>query len=227
MIRKSLRLGLVSALTVASVVTLALPAAAESGGMFGNFFNWLGESHRDRYAPVNAYTDPAANPEQRLQPAPITPSVSGNAYCVRLCDGRYFPISSPAASSRAEATKVCAGMCPASKTAIYRGGDIDNAAGSGGERYAELPNAFVFRKRVVADCTCNGHDAFGLAPVDIATDTSLQAGDIVATGAGLTVFKGSRGDIHRTAEFTPIRPAPTLSADTRRTLTGMKVSRSD
>jgi uncharacterized protein DUF2865 len=227
MTRKSPLLGLASALVLAGVAVVALPhqAAAESG-LFGDIFHWLSGSRDDRFAPATAYTDPAATPERRPL-VPAVPSVSGGTYCVRLCDGRYFPLSSAAASSRAGAAKVCSAMCPASKTAIFRGGDIDTAYGAGGERYADIGNAFVYRDRLVADCTCNGRDAFGLAPVDIATDTTLRPGDIVATSAGLTVFKGSRGETHKAAEFSPIRNAPYVSADTRRKLADTLVSRGD
>jgi hypothetical protein len=83
----------------------------------------------------------------------------------------------------------------------------------------------VYRERLVADCTCNGRDPFGLARVDIATDPTLRAGDIVATGGSLQVFKGSRGDTHKTAEFTPI--GPNVASETRRKLAGTRVSRSD
>jgi hypothetical protein len=227
----SVFLGLASAAAIVGMAAIAAapPAAAESGGIFGAIFNIFGDSHDGRYAPVNAYAAPAVTPPVKpldLQSPPAgTPG--GTSYCVRLCDGRYFPLSSPIAGSRASAAKICTAMCPAADTAIFRGGDIDSAYGERGERYANLAQAFVYRDRLVAGCTCNGHDAFGLAPVDVATDPTLRAGDIVATRSGLQVFKGSRGDIHKSAEFTPIRSAPYVSADTRRMLAGMRVSHSE
>ena len=51
-----------------------------------------------------------------------------------------------------------------------------------GARYADLDNAFVYRQKIVEDCTCNGKDSFGLAQIDVAADPTLRQGDIVATG---------------------------------------------
>jgi hypothetical protein len=178
---------------------------------------------------VTAYAAPAVTPPDKPLELQSPPAMSsgGATYCVRLCDGRYFPLSSAVAGSRMSAAKICSAMCPAANTAIFRGGDIDNAYGERGERYANHAQAFVYRDRLVANCTCNGHDAFGLAPIDVATDPTLRAGDIVATRSGLQVFKGSRGDTRKSAEFTPIRSALSVSADTRRMLAGVRVSPSE
>jgi Protein of unknown function (DUF2865) len=108
----------------------------------------------------------------------------GPAYCVRTCDGRYFPISSSDNQGRAAA---CNSFCPASETEVVYGSNIDNAATEYGKRYSELPNAFRYRNEIVAGCTCNGKDQFGLAPVSIENDPTLRKGDIVAGGGGLMV----------------------------------------
>jgi hypothetical protein len=229
-IRSRAILGVASAALLAGLTLVAAPhrAAAESGGLFGNLFNWLGGSRDERFAPTgtyNAYSAPGVTREKPLE-LQVPPAISsgGTAYCVRLCDGRYFPLSSPVATSRASAANVCSALCPAAKTAIFRGGDIDNAYGTRGERYADLDTAFVYRDRLVSDCTCNGHDAFGLARLDVSTDPTLRAGDIVATNAGLQVFNGSRADTRNAVQFTPIRNAPYVSVDTRRKLAGARVS---
>ena len=44
------------------------------------------------------------------------------------------------------------------------GSTIDNAVTETGKPYSELPNAFRYRNEIVAGCTCNGKDQFGLAP---------------------------------------------------------------
>ena len=51
-----------------------------------------------------------------------------------------------------------------------------------GARYADLDNAFVYRERILDNCTCNGRNSFGLAPIDAASDPTLRPGDIVASG---------------------------------------------
>jgi len=76
-----------------------------------------------------------------LQPSPARPVVespvvatSGPSFCVRSCDGKYFPLMRGAASP----TQMCQAFCPASQTEVFFGASIDNAnAASGGERYAD------------------------------------------------------------------------------------------
>jgi Protein of unknown function (DUF2865) len=111
-------------------------------------------------------------------------SGGGQAYCVRTCDGRYFPI---AASDRQSRAASCNSFCPAGDTKIVYGSGIDNAATETGKPYSELPNAFRYRNELVAGCTCNGKDQVGLAPVRIENDPTLRKGDIVAGSDGLVV----------------------------------------
>jgi len=123
--------------------------------------------------------------DNNSQPEPQRPAVAGSgpAFCVRSCDGKYFPLMRGAASP----TQMCQAFCPASPTKIFFGSNIDHAYASTGERYADSENAFAYRKALRADCTCNGRSPAGLAPVDLAMDGSLRSGDVVATGGGLVV----------------------------------------
>src|SRR5262249_7381635 len=137
---------------------------------------------------------PSTRPEsgQRFESGPSV------AYCVRLCDGRFFPIQR---SSGANPAQVCSAFCPATRTKIYSGGVINHAVAPDGTRYSDLPNAFAYRDRIVADCTCNGKDAFGLVtPATASDDATLRAGDIVATDQGFVAYSGAR---RRSGEFTP------------------------
>ena len=122
------------------------------------------------------------NDPQPGQPGQVAAG-SGPAFCVRSCDGKYFPLMRAAASP----TQMCQAFCPASPTKIFFGSTIDNAYAATGERYADSANAFAYRKALRADCTCNGRSPAGLAPVDIAMDGSLRSGDVVATGDGPVV----------------------------------------
>jgi len=138
------------------------------------------------------------------QSEPSRPAVasSGPAFCVRSCDGKYFPLMRGAASP----TQMCQAFCPASPTKIFFGSNIDNAYAATGERYADSANAFAYRKALRADCTCNGHSPAGLAPVDLAMDDSLRSGDVVVTTSGLAANAGfgcSLNDrlIHESAAF--------------------------
>jgi hypothetical protein len=143
-------------------------------------------------------------PEDEARPAsPAAPLRLGGAsrvaFCVRGCDGRYFPV---AASDGESAATICNSFCPASPTRMVYGSSIDSAATSSGQSYSDLPNAFRYRTELVAGCSCNGKDAFGLAPVKIDDDRTLRKGDIVAGANGLVVATG-RVDRRRTASFTP------------------------
>jgi hypothetical protein len=123
------------------------------------------------------------------QPASPRPAVAGSgpAFCVRSCDGKYFPLMRGAASP----TQLCQAFCPASPTKIFFGSSIDHAYAATGERYADSENAFAYRKALRADCTCNGHNPAGLAPVDIAMDGSLRSGDVLATADGNVAYSSS------------------------------------
>jgi Protein of unknown function (DUF2865) len=123
------------------------------------------------------------------------------AYCVRTCDGRYFPVNGSDNQSRAAS---CNSFCPASETRVVYGSNIDNAATESGKPYSELPNAFRYRNEIVAGCTCNGKDQVGLAPVSIENDPTLRKGDIVVGAGGLTA--AGRGADRRGASlnFSPV-----------------------
>jgi hypothetical protein len=123
------------------------------------------------------------------------------SFCVRLCDGRSFPLEHLANMTPVE---TCRALCPASKTKVFFGGEVASSVAHDGQRYADLDNAFVYRKQLVANCTCNGRDAFGLAPFEAANDPTLRPGDVVSTKAGLMVYSGRRG---QTALFTPVNPS--------------------
>ena len=109
---------------------------------------------------------------------------AAQAFCVRTCDGRYFPLSGADNQSRAAS---CNSFCPTAETKVVYGSNIDNAATENGKSYSELPNAFRYRNEIVAGCTCNGKDPMGLAPVSIENDPTLRKGDIVAGADGLVV----------------------------------------
>jgi hypothetical protein len=124
----------------------------------------------------------------------------GQAYCVRTCDGRYFPITAGDGQSKAAS---CNSFCPASETKIVYGSSIDHAATENGKPYSELPNAFRYRNELVADCTCNGKDQLGLAPVKIEDDPTLRKGDIVAGANGLLVASRAADRRGASLNFSP------------------------
>ena len=113
---------------IAGILALApLPASA-------GFFDFLfGRSEPARQSPKAAptqQTDFFGNP---IDPGPtaIAPVSSGRftSYCVRTCDGKYFPLANRGSMTPAQ---MCQSFCPASTTKIYSGNGIENALGANG-----------------------------------------------------------------------------------------------
>ena len=135
------------------------------------------------------------------QPRPrVSYGGGGQAYCVRSCDGRYFPVTAADGQSRAAS---CNSFCPASETKVVYGSSIDHAATENGKPYSELPNAFRYRNELVAGCTCNGKDQLGLAPIKIEDDPTLRKGDIVAGASGLVVASRAADKRGASLNFSP------------------------
>lgn len=142
----------------------------------------------------------------------------GAAFCVRLCDGRYFPIQGRRDFSAAEQ---CNSFCPASETKVFAGRSIAYATAADGQRYADLPNAFVYRERLVPGCGCDGKDRVGVAQVPVAEDPTLQRGDIVVTNSGFTVYNGRNP--RQQGAFTPLDAAK-VSKSVRDRLENVKIA---
>jgi hypothetical protein len=208
---------LVAVTAVASVVALPRMASAES--IFDFFFGGF-QKQQQRQGQASFFADPFGLNQQPAPPPRAVASASGPAFCVRSCDGKYFPLT----RGNATAGQMCQAFCPASATKVFFGSSIDGAYASSGERYADSENAFAYRKALRADCTCNGRDPAGLAPVDLTLDTSLRPGDVVATTDGLVAYSGVRTGTGLTAEFTPVASYPGLTAEARARLGEMKVA---
>jgi hypothetical protein len=205
---------------------IALPAALAPGvssaeGLLDFFF---GGSQKQR--PQSSFFDKVfdANlqppPTERSDaPSPESGVSSGPSFCVRSCDGKYFPLRRGVASP----THLCEAFCPASATEVFFGSSIDNAYSENGKRYADSENAFAYRKALRADCTCNGRNPAGLAAIDLALDDTLRLGDVVATGDGLVAFSGI-GVNDPTPEFTPVSSFTGLTPQVRARLNDVKVA---
>ena len=209
------------AATVLAGLVAATPRAAIAEGLFDLFFGGL-QKQQPASPPsqANFFADPFSQNQPPGPPPRSIASGSGPAFCARSCDGRYFPLTARNASP----AQMCQAFCPASPTKVFFGSNIDSAASANGERYADSENAFAFRKAMRADCTCNGRDPAGLAPVDLTLDTSLRPGDVIATTDGLVAYSGVKAGDGQTAEFTPIASYPGLTAEVRARLGGMRVA---
>lgn len=191
----------VAAVALIGVVAVAPPAQARD--FFSSFFGGLMGGGPVSAPPIRL---PFAEPgDLAAQPAPARRGHGGVAYCVRTCDGRYFPLAASGGQSRAEA---CRSFCPAAETRVVYGGSIDNAATESGKPYSELPNAFRYRDELVAGCTCNGKDPGGLARVGIENDPTIRKGDLVAGPDGLVVANtSSNSSRHGTVNYSPASKA--------------------
>jgi hypothetical protein len=169
---------------------------------------------------ASAYAPATADMPRPDTVAPRNSSGSGVAYCVRLCDGHFFPIP----RGNASPVETCNAFCPATRTKVFSGGSsIDHAVARDGTRYSDLASAFLFRTKIVEGCTCNGRDAFGLASVKPAEDPTLRAGDVVTTEAGFMAYGGGK----RSANFTPIEQAPGASSELRQQLSQTRIAPAD
>jgi hypothetical protein len=169
--------------TTAAVCALALASAAQAQDFFSALFGGFGGG-RSRPPAMSLPFPGEGGPFPQNDVHPRGYSGGSQAYCVRACDGRYFPINAPDGQSRAAS---CSSFCPTSETKVVYGSSIDHALTESGKPYSELPNAFRYRKELVAGCTCNGKDQVGLARVKVEEDPTLRKGDIVAGADGLMV----------------------------------------
>src|SRR3954451_3351712 len=139
--QRKLRRMLVAAAIVGPVALTPEMSAAE--GLLDFFFGG-GQKQQQQTSSF----DPQSPP-----PRPVVAS-AGPAFCVRSCDGKYFPLTRGAASP----VQLCQAFCPASPTKVFFGSSIDRAYAATGERYANSENAFAYRKALRADSTFNGHN---------------------------------------------------------------------
>jgi hypothetical protein len=208
---------MVVALAAAAAAT---PRMASAGSLFDLFFGGNQKQQQKNSTLANFFADPFGLNQQPAPPRTVA-SGSGPAFCVRSCDGRYFPLT---ARGSASPVQLCQAFCPASTTKVFFGSTIEGASSANGERYADSENAYSYRKALRADCTCNGRDSAGLAPVDLTLDTSLRAGDVIATTDGLVAYSGVKVGVNQSAEFTPVASYPGLTADVRARLGDIKVA---
>jgi Protein of unknown function (DUF2865) len=194
---------------LAFLASTAFPDGACAEGpldfLFGGF---------QRPAPPPEAPPPAVG--RAIPPARSQERVTGNSgggrsvgFCVRLCDGQHFRIRQ-IVNGTAEGT--CSAICPYSKTKLFFGSEIRSANAKDGQRYTELESAFLYRKKPVANCTCNGRDPFGLVPLSVKNDPTLRPGDLVSTSEGLMAF--GNNSAQGGASFTPVNPT-TLPANMR------------
>ena len=174
--------GGVAAVLFAASLSVALVSSAHAEDFFSALFGTFGRR------PPPQIRVPFPDDDMPRSEAPRVRYGGGQAYCVRGCDGRYFPAQGADSESKAQS---CKSFCPSSETSLVYGSNIEDATTETGKSYSGLPNAFRYRNEIVAGCTCNGKDPVGLAQVKVETDPTLRKGDIVASADGLVIANRS------------------------------------
>ncbi|AZG76505.1 DUF2865 domain-containing protein [Methylocystis rosea] len=191
--------GIAGALAFALAVISPLDVLAQ-----GEFFDFLfGPDQPPAFSPHRSWRVMRARPRQPRRPPKTsvhyakpepantaeTDSMSGDGYCVRACDGYYFPLIK---LSRISDQHSCELACPSAQVQLYEGATIEQAHNAKGQRYSALPAAFSFRDKLTAGCACNdpaaSHDYYlGLSR----RDPTLQTGDIVVGEKGAFIYSRS------------------------------------
>lgn len=149
-------------------------------------------------------------------------SRQGVAYCVRLCDGYFFPLSRPGASA-AELQASCSNLCPSSKTRLYSApaGSVGiEQARFRGEPYTSLPTAFLHRSTISKACTCTAV-GYGLETQDARSDATFRRGDVLVLEDRLKVYSGQETGRNRSSDFRPIETSTLLTRTERRQLSAL------
>jgi hypothetical protein len=171
---------------------------------------------RTRTEPVVRVALPA--PERRVD----APSLLGSrvTYCVRTCDGYFFPLGSSTGSERGDEA-ACNNLCPTASTRVFYGAlgnDIDDArARDNGRRYASTVNAFAYRRSLDKNCSCATSGPGVAHNRSILRDGTLRTGDVVMTPTGMKVFSGGSFP-YREANFTAIGRSNLLAGKAREDL---------
>lgn len=166
------RLPHVFVLGVLAASLCTAPAAAQS--LFETLFGTSKPSHA--YPQVQPYRAPLPMPPA-YRPSATQGSGGSTSYspamrdhddgagsgsyrtvCVRMCDGYYWPISHNVSRGRMNRdANTCRSSCGEEARLFYmpaRTSDIDDAVDLQGKPYGKIPNAFLYRKRLVDGCAC-------------------------------------------------------------------------
>lgn len=196
---------LVCAVTAAAALSFtAIPLASTSAeaqvyySIYGGYRKSPPAPYRDDRSRANSFSDFFGSLFGRHEEEKKEPDAFAH-HCVRTCDGKFFPFSR-GERKEVSLSRVCAAMCPAAQTKVFSGLGIENASTADGQRYSAMPNAFLYRTKIVDNCSCNGRDPFGVVNVPLENDLTLEGGDLVVQETGFTIYRGAKN-------FVPIEKA--------------------
>ena len=151
-------------------------------------------------------------------------STQATLYCVRLCDGFFFPVTSSSEDEPDQAT--CNRLCPTSETKLFsapRGSDGIDDATAHGVAYKSLAQAYTYRTSVSRTCSCAA-SGVGLRTPAIDDDPTLQQGDVIVMDKGLRVFNGGQASIVKKADLWHNRRIGRASSAIDRSLDALALS---
>lgn len=161
-------------------------------------------------------------------------------FCVRTCDGYYFPISRAVPRSRFHRdASACTARCGEESRLFYGPTDTDDKAALvdlTGRSYGDMPTAFKYRKTLVAGCSCRPmpwseaelqrHQSYALADEEKKAGASTAGGGSVRTartayalpppvsGPGVVVMSATQ-DIVEGAADEPAKVPPAAAEATK------------
>ncbi|WP_018265103.1 DUF2865 domain-containing protein [Methylosinus sp. LW4] len=157
-------------------------------------------------------------------------AAGGRSYCVRECDGYFFPVGLySSANDTASHQRACGRLCPGARTTLYvmRGGSDkmeDAVAARGGATYARLMASLQRKNEGEKDkeCSCHAGQTNESSIEAIYLDPTLRRGDAVMTTHGVEIFHGASRYPYSKNDFRPLARSPDLDEPVRRRLAALE-----
>ena len=179
------------------------------------------ESQRSRSSSIfsfftNEDNSPDEPPSQsHLAPPPPVPGYGGGGgssfrtWCVRECDGFYFPISTYASESQLHDDEAkCHSLCASPAELFYHrsGEDVEQMVSMSGRPYVSMPYAFRNRKVYIKGCSCKQSE---YSPEQIAeSEKALK----ISKRADASLGKSDAAFARRISQAVQNAPAPSSRA---------------
>ncbi|MBG0811476.1 DUF2865 domain-containing protein [Methylosinus sp. H3A] len=213
-----------------------------AGGYYPSHRRHARAHARRQYAPQERRAEPQPHSHRRAahdgepERAVYTETAGGGrSYCVRECDGYFFPVGLySSASDTASHQRACGRLCPGARTTLYvmRGGSDkieDAVAARGGGSYSRLMASLQRKGEGEKDkeCSChagqsNGGQSNESSIEAIYLDPTLRRGDAVMTTRGVEIFHGASRYPYSKNDFRPLARSPDLDEPIRRRLAALE-----
>ncbi|MBY6243100.1 DUF2865 domain-containing protein [Methylosinus sp. Sm6] len=179
-------------------------------------------------SPVEPQRPRHALPQTQERNAVAAPPGGLQSYCVRDCDGYFFPVGVYTGSAdTASHQRACSSLCPGASTSLFvlpTGSDKieDAVAAHGRGSYARLAASLRRRADTEKDPSCACQSEAAQAPTNaLYRDPTLRRGDAVMTDRGVRIFRGAGRFPYTDADFRPLSQTPDVPAGMRRKLAAL------